>query len=298
MKNILCFISIFLLLGTGQLYSQDSSDENKIELLKEINSLSIEIKNNNADSVKISLNNVLVAKVEQLFNITKINDPILDSIDGISKIKSSDEKVQIFTWGFASSTGRSMYYGLVRLNNGKVFKLTSRNSNCNQVYPDNIYYPEDWYGAIYYDIVKEKYKRQTYYLLLGWKAGDQNCKCKLIEPLVITDDGIVKFGSPIIVNENGIFNREVFKHKPDASFVLKYDQQYIKVQKRNKIKYKKVNMVVFDHLISIAPKNSPMFNEGKFKVPAGDSYDGFIFKEGKWRKVKNIEARNSPLKKK
>lgn len=296
MKYLLHLISICLVLlfGTNQLYSQD----NKTEILKEINNLSAEIKKSNTDSIKISLNNILVGKIEQLFGITKINDPILDSIVGINKIKSPDEKVQIFTWGFATSTGRNMYYGLIRLNTGKVFKLTSKNSNCNQVYADNIYYPEDWYGAIYYDIVKEKNKKQTHYLLLGWKSGDQNCKCKLIEPLVITDDGIVKFGNSVIVNEKGIFNREVFKHKPDASFVLKYDQQYIKVKKRNKIKYKKVKMVVFDHLISIAPKNSPMFNEGKFKVPAGDSYDGFIFKEGKWRKIENIEARNLPKVKK
>jgi hypothetical protein len=130
-----------------------------------------------------------------------------------------------------------------------------------------------WYGALYYKIIYTKYKRRKTYTLLGWDGNTALSNRKIIDIIMINGKN-VKFGLPVFQEDKGLKHRILLEYAEDAAVSLRY--------------YDSIKHIVFDHLV---PPNSTL--EGQFEFYGPDfSTDAYMFEKGKWRFIRNFEARN------
>lgn len=134
--------------------------------------------------------------------------------------------------------------------------------------------PDFWYGACYYSIIGVKRDGETLYTLLGWNPNNMLTQQKVIEVIRFRRNAI-EFGFPLIeVRGRGAQRRVIFEYSARNSMVLRFEPR--------------MKMIVFDHL---APSN-PHF-EGLFEHYGPDgSYDGYKYRQGRWRFENDIDVRN------
>lgn len=199
-------------------------------------------------------------------------------VKSLSSLKSSDNRIRIFTWNMPLDDGTYNYFGRIMLHWGKLTKVISLKAidNSSADLERKKLSPEMWKGAIYYDIIKKKHRKNTYFTLLGWDGNNSLSTKKIIEIIKVSRKGQLSFGAPILV-EKKVLNRKIFEYSKKASMSLKYDS--------------KKDRIVFDHL---APINSTMLGMFEFYSP-DFTYDAYVWKNGKWLFEKNIDARNENL---
>lgn len=205
------------------------------------------------------------------------------SFDSLKKyrvlIETPDRKVRIFTWDFEAGDKTHSYYGFIHAYNQKqkkyeLYELKDKSHAIKD--PENASLDNTkWYGAFYYHISEIKYKRQKYYLLLGWNGNNAASDKRIIDVLYFDAKGLPKFGKPIFPKENGrVVKRVIFEFKHGVFMSLKYDEEK--------------QTIIFDHL---SPANPNL--EGQFEFYGPDfTYDMLEFKKGKWVYVKNADVRN------
>jgi len=213
-----------------------------------------------------------------------------DSLKGIGKLKSDDNRFRIFTWNIQTSDGRFYYKGLISTGgeHPQVFALTDapgKHENRDADFST----PQNWYGALYFKIVPSRIKKQNVYLLLGWDGIDNNSNSKLIDILSFSTDGSPLFGMPVFHTQNGVKSRVVIEYAEDAALVLRYDYQTLLLPKGKSVKRKKMWMIVTDHLVPMDPRLEGQYN---YYVPSGETYDAFIYRKGKWLFAEGVEANN------
>lgn len=205
-------------------------------------------------------------------------DADLKEVKSLSSLKSSDNRIRIFTWNIPLDDGTYKYFGRILLHGGKLNKvipLKAIENNSGDLERKRLN-PEMWKGAIYYDIIKKKHRKNTYYTLLGWDGNNSLSTKKVIEILKVSKKGQLTLGAPILV-ERKVLNRKIFEYSKKASMSLKYDS--------------KKDRIVFDHL---APINNTMLGMFEFYSP-DFTYDAYVWKKGRWFFEKNIDARNENL---
>lgn len=261
-----------------------------------LSGISAEIWKQQTDSAKLAKNSFFFEELKTVLQNQKSN-LVLDSIYGITIAFSSDKKIRSYTWNVPLSNSKSNYYGFI-LNNNNIITLVSENYN-EKISETKTYNQNDWYGALYYKIIKTKHKKHTQYLFLGWNAGDESSNVKLIEPFEIDGQNIF-FGKSYIYDSNkkNILNRKIFSYNKRANMVLRYEDRKFRAKTSEGNVIKPSSMIVFDHLESIADRNYPFRNEGKFLVPSGNTYDGYVFLKDKWHFVESVEVKNPKLPKK
>ena len=146
-----------------------------------------------------------------------------------------------------------------------------------------------WYGAIYYKLIEVEIYGQKAYTLLGWDGFTANSNRKFIDIINFEKNGNATFGLPVFKTEKGIRNRLIFEYAEKANMLLRYDYQAIMIEKRKKLKKVNAWLIVMDRMIPMDPS---MAGFRKYYVPAGDAYDGYIFRDGYWTLVENIEVAN------
>lgn len=201
-----------------------------------------------------------------------------DSLKRISILKSPDNSFRIITWFIPLDDGSYRYYGTIQIatTNGslKLNPLTDGTDNL----PDAnlITSNKNWFGARYYDMIPIVINgKQPYYILLGWKGNNQKTTKKVIEVLSF-ENGEPVFGKNIfeVVKNGPLKNRVVFEYNRINSMTLAYD--------------KKVNMIVFDHLVPYDPKMV-----GNFEFYAADlSFDAYKLAYGKLALVEDVALKN------
>jgi len=142
---------------------------------------------------------------------------------------------------------------------------------------------------LYYKLIEIKTDDQSVYTLLGWDGFTKEANRKIIEVLSVGSNLQVSFGKPVFKTENGIRPRIVFEYAENANMLLRYDYQAIRVQKRKKIKKENTWLIVLDRLVPMDPS---MKGIRKYYVPAGDTYDGFIFRSNYWVQAEDIDVVN------
>jgi hypothetical protein len=214
-----------------------------------------------------------------------------DSLPGITRAVSQDGFVRIFTWNVPVSDGTQKYWGLIQLLNDSsiIVPLTLDNGGESAITTAK-YTPLHWYGALYYKIIDVEIENKKVYTLLGWDGFTSEANRKFIDILTINDSGNVTFGMPVFKTDQGIKSRIVFEYADKANMLLRYDYQAINIQKRKKIKKENAWMIVMDRLVPMDPS---LKNMRKYYVPSGDTYDGYIFRNGFWILVEEIEVGNS-----
>jgi hypothetical protein len=199
-----------------------------------------------------------------------------NKLDMIGKLTSSDQRIRVFSWVWMVSPEQYRYSAYLQVQ-GK--------SDASETFPliqgdnENIKKEEyeqrldDWHGKIYYDLVTTKYRRRTYYTLMGADYNSSYTNMKSIEVVGL------RRGHPVFLDqrffdEGTVRDRVIFEYSSDVSMVLRFDER--------------LGMIVFDHLAPLHPIYHGMY---QFYGPDG-SYDGYEFKEGLWVRTEDVDARN------
>ena len=220
----------------------------------------------------------------------------------ISVLTSKDKKVRIFTWYLINEQGSHEYYGYIQAYSDekkdyRLFPLIDKWSKINN--PEaQMLMPNNWYGALYTEIIEIESASKKYYTLLGWNGGDIFSQCKLIEVLSISNKGVVSFGANIFKGYSKARTlRVVFQYAKNSPFTLHYDKQaYTKRSDKRDAKTKKYmtdtiagDMIIFNQLI---PMDESLQTISQFMVGEASLHDAFVEKEGKWVFYSNVVARN------
>ena len=241
------------------------------------------------DSSRIQTNRVLVDSLELLLHAEGSYDYSFDSLNGISRLFSDDRLFRIITWNIPLNNNHFKYFGFIQMKNGRIYRLEEK-EELNNNWQNGCLGPDVWYGAIYYALITERYKRKSYYTLIGWDGYNASSNLKVIDILSFGEDGSPVFGGPVFKTPEGLKNRVIIEYAESGNATVRYDYQALLLKKGKRNKEIWDHMIVMDHLI---PTDPAMEGERHTYVPSGDQYDGFIFQEGFWKFVENISVRNA-----
>ena len=156
----------------------------------------------------------------------------------------------------------------------------------------------NWYGAVYYDIIKTETYQKAYYTLLGWNGGNIFSQYKVIDVLSFNNRGNPVFGAYIFRSYGkGKPSRIVFEYAKNSYLNLKYEKQAYtqrsqKIDRRTR-RYRIdtifAPMIIFDRLI---PLDEALPNLPQFRVGESSLNDGFLEKDGKWYFKEGVIGRN------
>lgn len=231
----------------------------------------------NSDEVKMKINN----KIEKIWKNT-LSDPssfdhLFDTIKYVGQLISEDNKIRVFTWNVPFNDGKHHYSGFIQYNPRRdsviLFHLLDKSSGIKNPESASLS-PSNWFGSLYYQILREKYKGEIHYVLLGYDMNNLFTNKKLVEILYFDDDHIAHFGKPIIKTSSGIKNRILFEYSKQATMTLRYNEE--------------LEMIIYDHLAPFEARYKGIF---QFYGP-DFSYDGLLFEKGIWIEKTNIDVRN------
>ncbi len=209
----------------------------------------------------------------------------LNSVINISVLYDDSRRFRIVTWYVPLFDGTAVFHGFFQTPStaGRRSKLVGLNDRSQQVDArlQRRLDPQDWYGAYYYKLIRVQHLNLDNYVLLGWKADNPLTRKRIIEPLIITQDGPA-FGDRVFeIGEHRPF-RVVFEYSRQVSMSLDFEPSYSK--SRNEV----VPAIVFDRLV---PTHKSMAGRYEHYVPEVNVFDGMEFHQGFWRYVPDIDVR-------
>jgi hypothetical protein len=293
-------------LFTLVLYSSPAVAQQLSMLVKAENSLnriSKQIRDAGSDTLRIELNQEFTETLNNALLQPGSFDYPFDSLRNLGKLKSPDEKFRIFNWNLPKSDGTNSCFGIVQL-----YDKGRKQSTCIVLddISDTLQVPEkvrltkgEWYGSLYYKMIKNEAGGKEFYTMLGWKNLNPLVSLKVIDVLSFDEAGNPCFGAGMFRNwEDGKCQRIIFRYSASATMVLKYDDQSLppglKLSPGSKPtgkESKKVKMIVCDRLLPMDPALEHIY---QYYVPQTDVCDGFLFQNGAWMFIRDIDARNLP----
>ena len=251
-----------------------AKDDSLVVLYKSIN-------NQKTDADRRRVNDVFAKSLTAFRPNDLFNAPFDTLRKTISIIDAPDNSFRIINWMVYYNKGVYDFYGYVlykQTDSILSFKLTDNSAKMPK--PEEVTTTNaDWYGALYYDIVKSGTEEDPYYVLLGWDGNDLFTNRKVIEALSFDENYIPTFGKPVFqFKEDDLRQRVVFEFSESATMKLRYEPKY--------------NMIIFDHL---SPAKSTL--EGKSEYYGSDfTFDALKFEDYKWTLMEDINIRNPKTK--
>ncbi len=235
-----------------------------------------------SDAEKDSVNRLFLNYMKETLSNQETFAQTFDSLPHIGVLMAPDGKFRIFNWNIQYSNGTYKYFGFIQNYNEKgayvLTQLTDRSDEISDPETAQLA-PENWFGALYYEIIPFKDDENDYYALLGWDGNNDFSKKKIIEIMYFNKSGISKFGKAVFKMENKRCKRVIFEYSYLANMMLTYNRN--------------LKMIVFDHLAPPKPSLT-----GNFKFYGPDfTHDGLKFSKGKWVLVPNLDVRNQKVKK-
>lgn len=200
-----------------------------------------------------------------------------DSLPYVGQVHSSDSLIRIYSWNFPNPEGTHQYFGFVQKRpvpgeNTSWFELKQGSRSLTGA-EEIVFTSDDWYGALYYEIIPVEINSKTFYTLLALDLNDFFTNKKLIDVLYF-EDHIAKFGAPVFQLGKKIQYRVILEYSSRAVMSLRYDN----IRK----------MIIHDHLSPFQPRY-----EGQFHNYGPDfSFDGFILENNRWKQLIDINISN------
>ncbi len=194
-----------------------------------------------------------------------------DSVRNVSILTEPEKSFRILTWTFRFDSDSFVYFGCIQMCPAKGGELIQLQDSSHEYKKEPSYKnltPENWYGALYYDLVPFKNKRQKYYVLVGWDGHNSTSSKKVLDVLWFDKRGEARFGAPVfkMYENRKAQNRVVWEFSNDAVMTLRYEPRK--------------NIITFENLIPPDKKAKGIY---KLYLPDG-SYDYFRLKRGVWIK--------------
>lgn len=240
-----------------------------------------------------------------------------DTLKFLSVQKPDKGDFKIFTWSLLLERGRCESQGVIikysqSLKRYKVIELADVKGSTESPEKET-FKGGKWYGALYYKLITNKYKGEVFYTLLGWDGLNEMSQVKVIDILAFDSKDMPVFGKMVFRGMNKTAQKRVlFQYSDESVMSLNYDKQGYTV-KNTKVKPQKkpkkpnnedalkadkkvttekrytVNLIAFNRLMPLRPDLEGMY---QFYSPELNIVDGFLFSEGRWVFIKDIDARN------
>jgi len=212
--------------------------------------------------------------MEEILQKTASYDYPFAALEGVSIQQPEDKAFRIFTWQLYIDKDHYQYRGFIQTKEGKVHRLKD-NSDDMRTVEFSILKPENWYGALYYNLKEFKHDGQKMYMLFGYDAIDFYNRRKLLDVLYFDGSGRPRFGKTVIEMKDAYARKRNVKR-----FLLEYSSSVNVTLNYSK----EQDMIIYDHLIY----GSPVKGAGPSNVPDG-SYCGLkLTKDGVWEYVDKV----------
>lgn len=197
-----------------------------------------------------------------------------DSLGTLGRITSRDNRLRIFTWNYSDSPVDYRYSGFIQYReNGSISLHTLKQGDKGRdKFENRVFVPENWYGALYYQVHDVVYSGRTYYTLIGFDFNDVFSNIKIVDVLTL-DDGSPVLGAPVFHFRDGTRHRVVFEYSARAVMLLRY------VPERD--------MIIYDQLAPVSPR---LRGQYRYYGPVF-SYDGLRFERGRWVHQPDVDYR-------
>lgn len=297
------FLLILLVLSVKPQYLFSQELETFGHYEDTLKKLAIVIKQSQDERLRYAFNEKFIDVLDEVLHIKKSFDYPFDSLNNlVARLLSPDNRFRIFNWVIGKIDGTFDYYAVMQLFNESKKNydvIFFKDKSYEIAVPESqTLTPEEWYGALYYKIIHTKSQDVDYYTLLGWNANNSLSYQKIIEVITIRSGNRVFLGAPIFRYGKEKPKRVIFEYSSKAIMNLKYDNQQYKEKKKLKKPLKgkwyeivnvKTDMIIFDRLVPIDPS---LDGQKQFYVPETNIYDAFVFINGKWVFVEDVDARN------
>lgn len=194
----------------------------------------------------------------------------------ITRVDAPDGTFRLFTWNMEQADGTFRFEGMLLVANKNGPELYALHDNTAQITkPESAQLsPENWYGALYYEVVPVKSGRKTYYTLLGWKGRSQVETRKVIDVLYLAGR-TPRFGAPLFATGNKRQSRMVYAYTAQANMLLRWEPAY--------------KSIVLDHLSATVPE---LVGQPAFMAP-DLSYDSFTWEKDHWQFRRDVDLRGA-----
>ncbi len=197
-------------------------------------------------------------------------------LKGISVQRAPKGKFSIFTWQLFVDDSSYRYGGMIRMDDGKIFRLTDKANEVKQPFTTRLRH-DNWYGALYYKMLPFTHNDKEMYLLIGYNAHSFFTRRKLIDVLYFENDK-PRFGYNVLQMKDGMgkvrgVQRFIMEYSASVTVSLNYSEAD--------------KMIIYDHLIG----GSPIEGGGMTNVPDG-SYCGLKLEKGNWVYIDKLHEDN------
>jgi hypothetical protein len=264
-----------------------------VQMEDSLKNLSLKIVEPIYDFERLSINNDFKDLFLKVLGKEGSFDYPFDSLTTVSLLKAPDNSFRIITWYVPLPESSFEYFGFFQVKDERRGDVVIYPLMNVEREPDDLVYqqfsPESWYGAYYYQLIHNRYDREDYYTLLGWRSDNFLTRKRVIEPIRTAARGKPVFGIPQFTYENNRYRRVVFEYSAKVSMSVIYDRQLLKGSRRPK------SMIVFDRLM---PTHPQLKGHYQFYFPETNVFDAFVFENGRWVYYPEIDARNPEKEKK
>ena len=251
------------------------SPSNKINILQDSLKAKLDMIQNGIDeNEKLLANQEFISILRRTLELKISFDFTFDSLNTISILKSPDNYFKIYNWFIENDDNSYRFYAMIQFKNTKN-DIIFLNDNSDDIL--NVEQAElssgNWYGCLYYNIIKNKEKKS--YTIIGWDGNNEFSTKKIIDVIKFSRYNNIKFGAPIFKDD---------KQKSKKRVIIEYnDQSPVSVQFNKKSK-----QIIFNNLV---PQKKELEGIKAYYVPDG-SFNAYEYKKGKWWLIKDIDARN------
>lgn len=273
MKKSVSFILFFIL--PIALYSQESIYMDLVKSEAHLKGLFTELYADSLPDVEPLLDTIQNEMRVALSLPGSIDFP-WDRLDMIGNITSEDKQLRVFTWHFTDDADHYRYFGFIQVRSkkgeSKLYELKDNGKPQRGVMKVDQSI-SDWYGKLYYQILTHKYKRKTYYTLLGMDFNNSRSTIKSVEVITLQRNQ-PQFARSLLYNGREFIDRLILEYDKQVAISLRFDTGS--------------GMIAFDHLVPVHP-----IYEGNYEFYGPDgSFDGLEFSKGRWNFHKDIDTRN------
>jgi len=279
MRNIflrLILISGFCLFLFENVNAFQDKEKKIAEFEMEISSFSEQLRKSQNDAEKLEMNKKVIDVFNRMLSIEGSFDFPFDSLKYLGKIYSPDKLLRIFSWNLPMLDGTHRYFGYIQhksSKNGSIKLYFLDDSKNSRLTNDGIYTHDNWYGALYYEIVKTECKGKIFYTVLGFAFNNYLTNYKIVDVISFNNDEII-IGSPIFKFEESLYFRKIFEYSARVSMILRYEKDR--------------SLIVYDHLSPSQPDY-----EGQYQFYGPDSsYDGLEFRNCFWNLIEDLNLKN------
>ncbi len=249
--------------------------DDKVNILKDSlkNKLNI-IQNGIDDNEKLKANQEFIEIMSRTLRLKNSFDFTFDSLNTISILRSPDNYFKIFNWFIENDDNTYRFYAIIQFRNSKYDHIFLNDNSDDILNVEQAELSSDnWFGCLYYNIIRNKEKRS--YTLLGWDGNNEYSTKKIIDVIKFSRNNNIKFGIPIFKDDN---------QKSKKRVIIEYNKKSpVSVQFNKKSK-----RIIFNQLI---PQKKELEGVKAYYVPDG-SFNAYEYKKRKWWLILDIDARN------